>query len=324
MYRILALAGLALVVAATGAPVARAAFPGANGRIAFSAFASREDAVPPTRSESIDVAQPSGRGRQSLRYCSMVEAEPDRGDCSIGYGSPAWSPSGARLAFDAGTRIALMNRDGSGFRLLNQQTADDGEPAWSPDGTRLVFSGPRTAGGPRDVYVLNLRRGAMRRLTFRGGRSPAWSVRGRIAFVRGSRGHKPGLRPGTGDIYTVRAGGRALRRITFHGGADPAWSPHGTRLAFARQRRYGPFSLYAVRASGRGLKRLPTAEGGGSPEHPAWSPDGRWIAYESFDNGVWVQRLDGTRARQVAYGAVGGDYSIGAFGPDWQPVRASR
>ena len=49
--------------------------------------------------------------------------------------------------------------------------------------------------------------------------------------------------------------------------------------------------------------------------------DGRWVAYASFDSGVWAQRLDGTGLRQVAPGGVGADYAVGSFAPDWQPLR---
>lgn len=315
MTRKIALAGLATLFL-TVAPTAQAAFPGRNGRIAFGAGASSGDAfTPPSSSRSLDTALPSGHGRHTLRGCTTVEGQPDRGDCSIDYDSPAWSPRGGALAFDAGTRLALIRGDGSGFRLLPRQTVDDGEPAWSPDGRQLVFSG---AG---DLYVMTLNTGSVRRLTFKGGRSPAWSERGRIAFVRGARKAEPGFRPGAGDVYTVRASGRGLRRVTYHRGDDPAWSPHGSKLAFVRQRRFSSFRLYVVRASGRGLKRIPTGQGADSPEKPAWSPDGRWMAYESFDSGVWAQRFDGTGTRQVAAGAVSAESSVSAFAPDWQPLR---
>src|SRR3954454_10537891 len=314
MTRRLVLAGLAIFLAAPSS--AQAAFPGANGRIAYAAGGSSGDEGPQSTTSSIETALPNGAGTRSLRSCEKVQGQPDRGDCSIGYGWPGWSPRGGRVGFDAGTRLAFMHSDGSGFRLLPQQTADDGEPAWSPGGTRIVFSG----GG--DLYVRNLDTGHVRRLTFRGGRSPAWSERGRIAFVRGARAPQSGFRTGAGDVYTVRASGRGLRRITYHRGGDPAWSPHGSKLAFVRQRRFGAFSVYIVRADGRGLRRVATGEGANSPEEPAWSPDGRWIAYDSFDSGVWAQRLDGTGARQVAYGGIGDQGAVTfAYGPDWQPLR---
>jgi TolB protein len=317
---VICLAALAAAaVAAAGAPSAEAAFPGANGRIAFAASGFDSAALPATMRRSIDSALPSGGDRRTVRGCEQATGQPDRGDCAIEYRSPAWSPRGSRIAFDAGLRLALMHGDGSGFRLLERRTADDGEPAWSPGGTRLVFSGVRTPGGRSDLYVLDVRNGRLRRLTFKGGRSPDWSSRGRIAFVRGSRPNQSGYRPGAGDIYTVRADGHGLRRITYHRGGDPSWSPHASKLAFVRQQRFDGFHLYTVRTDGRHLHRLSTP-GADSPEQPAWAPDGRRIAYDSFDSGVWAQRLDGSGTRQVAAGGVSGESGFDAFAPAWQPL----
>ena len=122
--RTLALAGLATVAAVIWTAPTHAAFPGANGRIAFGASAVHDDSVPPTSSRSIDTALPSGRSRRSLRSCLMVNGEPDHGDCSIEYRSPAWSASGRQVAFDAGFRLALIRSDGTGYRLLRRRTAD--------------------------------------------------------------------------------------------------------------------------------------------------------------------------------------------------------
>ena len=35
----------------------------------------------------------------------------------------------------------MLRSDGSDFRLLPQQTTNDGAPAWAPDGMRFVFTG---------------------------------------------------------------------------------------------------------------------------------------------------------------------------------------
>lgn len=309
--------GVALLLPAAGAQPAQAAFPGANGQITFAAFASSENEVSlmRTSSDSIDVASPGGGGRRSLRSCIRATGTPDRGDCSIEYGSPAWSPRGTSLAFDAGARLGMMRSDGTSFSRLEQQTANDGEPTWSPNGRQLVFCGVGTVGGQTDLYVLDVVRARSTRLTFRGGRSPAWSSNGRIAFTRGGRAG----RPGSGDIYTVRPDGSGLRRITYLGGSDPAWSPYATTLAFIRQPPRASPRLYVVGADGRGLRRV-TTPGADSPEHPSWSPDGRQIAYATFDGGVSVQRLDGTGLRQVAGGGSSSQGRLGASSPDWQSM----
>jgi TolB protein len=309
---LLAGAALALVLPTS----ASAAFPGANGPLAFSWTDRFEDELgltPSTLKLSIDLARPGGHGRRSVRSCMQVEGQPDEGDCSVEYRSPAWSPDGRRLAFDAGTRLAVMRSDGTRFRLLRQHTSDDGEPAWSPGGDRLVFSGSDAAGGTAELYVLHLASGRVGRLTTGGGRSPAWSSRGRIAFTKGGGP----VRPGTGAVYTVRPDGSGLRRL-IRPASDPAWSPRGTRLVFVRRRR-ALSSLCIARADGTGLSRMVTP-GAENPALPAWSPDGRHIAYTGFDGNLVSQRLSDRRVRQVAPGGFSAEHSFGAGASDWQPL----
>jgi Tol biopolymer transport system component len=299
---------------------AQATFPGDNGRIAFAAFSnSGEENEISSHSRSIDVALASGKARRSLRVCPPLDAAPGAPTCPIFYSSPAWSPKGTRLAFEADLGLAVMRSDGSGYRRLALQTSYDRQPAWSPDGTRLVFSGPPMPGMAADLFIHDLVSGDTRRLTFRGGRSPDWSSRGTIAFVRGARAAQPGLRPGAGDIYTIRPNGKGLRRITHRRGEDPSWSPDGRRIAFTRQRRFDGFQLWVVRSDGRRLRRLPTPEVGDA-ENPSWSPDGRWITYEGFEAGVFAQRIDGGRHRQVASSDFSSTGNYGAFDAAWQPL----
>ena len=54
---------------------------------------------------------------------------------------PAYSPTGEFLLVDAGEQIAILKGDGDDFRLLPQQTTNDGAPAGAPDGKRFVFTG---------------------------------------------------------------------------------------------------------------------------------------------------------------------------------------
>lgn len=312
--RLIFLAGAAAVLAMPAA--APAAFPGENGRVAFKWFDLREDelAQNPTRvTNSIEVARPGGEGRRSLRACVEVGGQPDSGDCSIEYRSPAWSPSGKRLAFDAGTRLAVMRSDGTRFRLLPQVTSDDSEPAWSPDGRRLVLSGPPPAGGRSDLHVLELASGEAYRLTSDGGRSPDWSSRNRIAFTRGGAAD----RPGTGDVYRIRPGGGGLRLLVRRA-SDPSWSPRGTRLVLVRPRRRLT-ALWVVAAGGSGLRRMITP-GADNPEQPCWSPDGRQVAYTGFGGTLVAQRLRDRRIREVVRGGSGAEYSFAASAPDWQPL----
>jgi WD40 repeat protein len=134
----LGLAGFAIaagVFALVVPAAAEAAFPGKNGRIAFTAqVRDRGETV----SSRIETVLPSGRGRRVLGTCP--------GDQSCLDTDPSWSPSGRLLAFVQGPgRLAVVRSDGTGLRQLPQFTENDGEPAWSPNGRRLAFIGD----GPR-------------------------------------------------------------------------------------------------------------------------------------------------------------------------------
>jgi TolB protein len=72
-------------------------------------------------------------------------------------GHPAWSHSGAKIAFvgwqDPHYSIYTMNADGSGQTRLTSGTADDMCPAWSPDDSRIAFTSNRD--GFFQIYLMN-------------------------------------------------------------------------------------------------------------------------------------------------------------------------
>jgi Tol biopolymer transport system component len=299
------LAAIGLVAGA--GPPALAAFPGENGRIAYG-YESHNSSGRNSEQHALITVQPDGNGAQPLKRCYRLEGKAPEGECSMTYRSPAYSPDGARLAFDAGSALALMYSDGSAVRLLNPATSDDGEPAWSPTGRRLVFTGT-SASGQLELWVWNLSNGEARQLTDEGGRQPAWSSRNRIAFTRGD------------DVYTIRPDGSGLRRLTRRGGLAPTWSPHGTKLAFVRDS-----SIYVIRAKGGRPRRLGPPEGIGASGGLAWSPDGTRIAFENsdcFEGGISIVRLDRRRSELVS---LAGNWcrefgAIASSDPDWQPLR---
>lgn len=84
-----------------------------------------------------------------MSVASRVARMLTRGSASF---SPDWSPDGRRIAFMTGGRIATVNPDGKGLRVLPSGTprsVDD--PVWSPDGRRIAFQ--------RGGQVLTMRSG---------------------------------------------------------------------------------------------------------------------------------------------------------------------
>ena len=131
-----------------------------------------------------------------------------------------------------------------------------------------------------------------------------------------------------GDIH-VKPSGRRARALT--GGVaddrDPVWSPDGRRIAFTRlaarrprkgkqRRRPEPRlrELWVMRAGGGREQRLKKLPAGVSA--PAWSPDGRSIAFAMGRNGrraLFTLRTNGRRLRQV------GSRASDPRALDWQP-----
>jgi Tol biopolymer transport system component len=102
------------------------------------------------------------------------------------------------------------------------------------------------------------------------------------------------------DIGVMNANGSEIRRVTRGPVRDvmAAWSPDGW-LAFSRVRTEGARpEVWLMRPNGKELHRL--VRGGA----PAWSPNGRWIAFDA-PGGVWAVRADGSGRRLVVRGNVG-------------------
>jgi DNA-binding winged helix-turn-helix (wHTH) protein len=177
-------------------------------------------------------------------------------------------------------------------------------PTLSPDGSRLTL----TSAG--DIWVYELGRGSMTRLTFGGGYgNPLWTADGRYVVFRAARGM----------LWTRADGTGQTQPLTQSNNQQSPWSftRDGKRLAFAE---ISP-------ATGDDLWTVPveTASSGlraGKPEvflqtpfnerHPMFSPDGRWIAYQSDESGraeVYVQAFpDGHGKRQIS--REGGTYPV--------------
>ena len=307
-------------------PVAHAAFPGQNGKIAFEY--SQCGATGCTGPNLYDVFE-DGTGRTQLTTVGRnIQA--------------AWSADGSKIAFatdrnepsppgvcggHCNWEIYTMNADGTGQTRLTFNSAEDLAPTWSPDGSKIAFNSAQNG-----IYVMNAD-GSDQRLLLAGARDPAWSPDGTKIAYTGPGGESDQLN--ATDIWVMDADGTNQRRITQSGdieymcGSDyftideadfgPDWSPDGTRLA------YGEFfndlcldgdASYAVEtvdASGAGSERtiFSAGEGCGFPS-AAWSPDGSRIAYTyCYLYGV---NPDGSDKRPIDSTCCGISHA------DWQPI----
>jgi dipeptidyl aminopeptidase/acylaminoacyl peptidase len=273
-------------------PLAQAAFPGANGRIAFAS----------DRDGNVEVYVMNADGTAQTNVTDNPADDSD----------PAWSPDGTRIAFtsnrDGNNEIYVMNADGSGQTRLTVNAADDFAPAWSPDGTMIGFNTDRD--GNFEVYVMNADGSAPTNLSSNPADEfePAWSPDGtRIAFGTD--------RDANNEVYVMNADGSAPTNLTNSSASDvaPAWSPDGTRIAFQGDPG-GNREILVMNADGSGQTSLTDDD----DLRPTWSPDGTMIAFYTFRDGnreIYVMNADGSSETNLTnHPAVDRD-------PDWQPLR---
>ena len=121
------LVALAAALGALWPATSLAAFPGASGKLAFSSPRSGF----PTESNIFTMGA-DGSAQTPITSFDGDELY------------PAWSPDGARIAFqqDPGLHpeIWTSKADGTDLRRLTNNSADDLHPAWSPDGLKIVFA----------------------------------------------------------------------------------------------------------------------------------------------------------------------------------------
>jgi TolB protein len=120
-----------------------------------------------------------------------------------------------------------------------------------------------------------------------------------------------------GDICVSMLDGSRLQRLTRSAENEfqPAWSPDGKRIVFraAPAGLPGTSSLadvVVINADGSGRKNLTHNPRRGNWD-PAWSPDGKLIAFGSAGY-VWTMRPDGTRLQRLTRGGRGES-------PAWSP-----
>jgi Tol biopolymer transport system component len=202
---------------------------------------------------------------------------------------PVVSPDGRRLAFAALGDIWIAPIGGGAPTAMTNDVYVDTDPAWSPDGTKIAFSSDRAGG--MDIWIRDLSNGSERRLTSlpNADMAAAWSPDGRsIAFVSNADYKQ-------GEVYVVSADGGEPRRVLERnfGVGYPSWSPDGTFIItpafqpYSTRYREG-MNYYNVVPVAGGAPRLivPTLHvpmGKRAGDGPAWSPDGKQLAFVTND-----------------------------------------
>jgi len=193
-------------------------------------------------------------------------------------GSAAGERSG-RIAFvryvGPHQELFTVAPDGTGLRRLTRNRVEDYDPKWSPEGRRLMSF------GSTGIVVRDLKGTVLRRLPRTCCQVGDWSPDGRLIahleFACDDPSGKGG--PACANLWIVRSGGSGRRRLVKEGldatgGFDRlyAWAPGARRLVYTASTK----ALVIVDVATGGKRTLRGTRFG---EHPAWSPDGRRIAF---------------------------------------------
>jgi Tol biopolymer transport system component len=211
--------------------------------------------------------------------------------------------------------IYWMDREGK-FTPLREAPANYTNPVFSPDGKRLalqIFDGKRP-----DIWVYEWERDTLTRLTFAGESNdyPVWTPDGqRITYSSREKG-------GSSNLWWIRANGAGdAQRLTESKNSQYAgsWRPDGKALAFTQINRGTGNDILTLPMEGdekSGWKPgepKPFVDSAFDERTPAFSPDGRWLAYTSNESGVvevYVRPFPGPGGKwQVSTG--------GGFIPKW-------
>jgi serine/threonine-protein kinase len=238
-------------------------------------------------------------------------------------GSPApvvqevsYSQTEGSAQFAVADNGTLVYRSGRGaapvFTALWVDEHGDGQPFWdgersygelhlSPDGTKVAFM--VLADSNWDLWVYDRLRKVSTRLTFEDGNDGPgiWSADSQyIAFSS--------ARQGSINIYRKRADGSGeVERLTQSTEAQyiSSWSADGKFILFSHQTNAGDLWVLPLTGDRKPKEFLATRF---NESEAAFSPDGRWVAYQSDESGrmeVYVRPFQGAGKWQVSEGGGG-------------------
>jgi serine/threonine protein kinase len=185
-------------------------------------------------------------------------------------------------------QLEWFDRRGQNLGKLGDADFHGYNPDLSPDGKRVALDTGTIGGGVGGtIWLMEAGRGVNTRLTLDASTnvSATWSPQGdRIVFASN--------RKGIYDLYLKTAGG-GPDELLFESGQikwPESWSADGRYIIYREQHPKSNFDLWALSLEDH--KTIPIANTDFEEREGQFSPDGRWVAYQSNESGrpeIYVQ-----------------------------------
>lgn len=231
---------------------------------------------------------------------------------------PRWSPDGTQIAI-VSTRsggdkdVWVMQSDGANpINLTYDNDGHDTSPTWSPDGTYIAFVSDRA--GRQDIWLMQPDGSEAVNLTedidSSGFVLPSWLSNGQYLVFMGDV-------DGWLDIWVVSIDETSSAELTSDMHDTYAIGSPTDKTIVMHSRRSGNWDIWTIEADTLEVQNL-TLGNEESDTFPAWSRDGKQIAYMSTANtnadpDVWIMDIDGTNKVNLTLDVVS------AANPMWSP-----
>ena len=209
---------------------------------------------------------------------------------------PRWSPDGKYMGFLSGRagpkgekededskkeELWILNREGGEAQKITDTIQSVNSFSWSPAGDRIVLI-------LQDPSISEIEAAKNKDKSDAKPKAHPWVI-DRLHFKEDEIGYLDRRRT---HLYVFELAGRKMTQITSgdYDDSAPAWSPDGRSIAFESNRsdsedpdRNYNTDIWVVAADntdqGKSLVRVTTNPG--TDGAPAWSPDGKWLAFTS-------------------------------------------